>query len=570
MRRLTPVSLGIVILSAGTIVAGYFIFKNQIESRDKKVFDATVQTTLVNYQDKLQYIREDVELLHILASESFFDTSRARRLLTTSSQFAALSLSYLVYPHQVDEFYSVFNYSVASDPSNPFEVITVDAQFSGGLFQNLMDNPQRRQVVLDLHSSNSPAVMTMTDRRRAGRPEDFSIFVLLQLNGTTATPGFDGVISAIFDVPSPHGSSEIYQEISFNDISLAETQHLSCFDTHQRKDRLVLDDLELRILSCGDNPSSFVLETIFAFTVVMVVFLLFMSAATTFFDWRTTSHILRLEHKHSLMTAFVCHELRNPVMRLQLRCQMAAEDPTHLRDLTHDVDYVSSIVNDVLDAKGVAEGLFMLHGKRVQLDGWLRGFLQRLLPASQLTCTFNFDTSLRKPIVVDVHRAAQIVENVTDTLLYHTTDPSMRIRCWIEKDSWLCIILTCHTAEEITIPDDPTETLKFRRSSYHKQSKCCRQNFLVAPRSRLAPDMLSPAGLRRLFNKEIRGLPMIHSYQGRGEESPRSVTRTGYGMATAKILARGLGGDIFSRKRGVEQEVLIILYCEQNEEVTAV
>lgn len=587
MRHYTCLSLSLVLCACVLLLTGLFIFKDEIERRDSQVFEATVQTAVTNYQDKLTCIEEEVSVLEFLIEENPpIDGTTARHLLSRSSLFAALSLNYLIYPDQGEAFYQRFGFNVTFDPANPFEVITVDPSFPSALFLNLMKNPARRREILELFQGtrqNQTLGYSLTDRRLAGRPQDFSIFALIKgcQDRSLQVDGFETLFSLIFNVPPPNVPS-IYQAVESQGILLAETQghlmvetqgHLtvenqtmSCGDHFRRQDLLHLGDLPLELDSCGENPSALVENTVTLAVFLTVGLLLLLSISSAIHEQITTVHLGRMEHKHSMMTAFVCHELRNPIMRLLMRCQLAQgeEGVLAIDNILRDASYASAIVKDVLDAKGVAEGLFLLHNRPIRLDEWLQGFMESLFPAQGAQVTFSFDQSLHIPISLDVDRVGQIIDNLTDTLLTLSYDNALFIGSWIERGEWLCITMRTRTSQDLSLPSDPLETGRFKASHYYKPpARCSWCNPKVKPSGRPIgpPEWLqSPFSVNRLFSHKVESLPLVRSFQGR-TDSPLSASQTGYGTATAKILARGLGGEVLCRKHEGWQEILVVLQC---------
>lgn len=141
------------------------------------------------------------------------------------------------------------------------------------------------------------------------------------------------------------------------------------------------------------------------------------------------------------MTAYFAHELRNPLGAIDSALSAMPDDvPESVRSLISGMqlcsEFMSSIMNNLLDVRKMEEGKMTLHIAPISLHATLDSIHKMLLPSVRQNVQFLSvcETTGRDWVLGDSHRLQQVMTNMVTNAIKYTVSGSITLSVrWIEN-----------------------------------------------------------------------------------------------------------------------------------------
>ena len=141
------------------------------------------------------------------------------------------------------------------------------------------------------------------------------------------------------------------------------------------------------------------------------------------------------------MTAYFAHELRNPLGAIDSALNAMPDDlPESAKSLISAMqlctEFMSSIMNNLLDVRKMEEGKMTLHTVPISLRATLDCIYQMLLPSVRPNVEFLAvcETTGRDWVMGDSHRIQQVLTNVITNAIKYTVSGSITLSFrWVEN-----------------------------------------------------------------------------------------------------------------------------------------
>lgn len=144
------------------------------------------------------------------------------------------------------------------------------------------------------------------------------------------------------------------------------------------------------------------------------------------------------------MTAYFAHELRNPLSAMDSALQTINEDeiPTSSRELIQGMklcsSFMSSIMNNLLDARKLQEGMMEFRSYPISLKDLIEGIHKMMLPLVKPNVAFKLENKVprsRDCVLGDMHRIQQVLTNMITNAIKYTLSGSITLRCaWCQQE----------------------------------------------------------------------------------------------------------------------------------------
>jgi len=147
---------------------------------------------------------------------------------------------------------------------------------------------------------------------------------------------------------------------------------------------------------------------------------------------RQRDDLMRLTLQKERLTAFVVHDLKNPVSNVDLSAQLLLRDkelPERLREtvgtIRHEVRSLMRLITNLLDISKSEEGKLMAARSRVSLAALVAEVLEASLPSARdrhITLSQELEVS---ELDADPDLLRRVLENLLDNALRHAPDDSV-------------------------------------------------------------------------------------------------------------------------------------------------
>jgi signal transduction histidine kinase/CheY-like chemotaxis protein len=145
------------------------------------------------------------------------------------------------------------------------------------------------------------------------------------------------------------------------------------------------------------------------------------------------------------ITAYFAHELRNPLSAMDSALETINEDeiPPNSRELIQGMklcaSFMSSIMNNLLDARKLQEGMMEIRSDPISLNELVSGIHKMMLPLVKPSVVFKVENNVprsRDYVMGDSHRIKQVLTNMITNAIKYTLNGSIVLRCsWSEDNS---------------------------------------------------------------------------------------------------------------------------------------
>ena len=137
------------------------------------------------------------------------------------------------------------------------------------------------------------------------------------------------------------------------------------------------------------------------------------------------------------MTAYFAHELRNPLAAIDCALRTIPEDQSEetaslLQGMQLSCNFMSSIMNNLLDVRKMEEGRMLLHMQPLSLAQLVQDVRQILSPSVRpgVDFTTRCRTHGRDWVLGDKHRIQQVLTNVVANAIKYTVQGSIVLSVW--------------------------------------------------------------------------------------------------------------------------------------------
>ena len=135
------------------------------------------------------------------------------------------------------------------------------------------------------------------------------------------------------------------------------------------------------------------------------------------------------------MTAYFAHELRNPLGAIDsaIRSFPEEDQSEEAKSLLHGMQlscqFMSSIMNNLLDVRKMEEGRMLLNSVPMSLSEMVRNVHQMLSPSVRTGVDFSVrcETRGRDWVMGDSHRLQQVLTNITTNAIKYTVSGSITL-----------------------------------------------------------------------------------------------------------------------------------------------
>jgi signal transduction histidine kinase/CheY-like chemotaxis protein len=145
------------------------------------------------------------------------------------------------------------------------------------------------------------------------------------------------------------------------------------------------------------------------------------------------------------ITAYFAHELRNPLSAMDSALQTINEDeiPQSSRELIQGMklcdSLMSSIMNNLLDARKLQEGMMEIRSDPMSLNELVGGIHKMMLPLVMPNVEFRVESNIpgdRDYVLGDSNRMQQVLTNIVTNAIKYTLHGTIILRCsWSEDNT---------------------------------------------------------------------------------------------------------------------------------------
>jgi signal transduction histidine kinase/CheY-like chemotaxis protein len=147
------------------------------------------------------------------------------------------------------------------------------------------------------------------------------------------------------------------------------------------------------------------------------------------------------------VTSYFAHELRNPLGAIDSALAAMPDDlPEQVQDLVSGMqkccDFMSSVMNNLLDVRKMEEGKMALHSEPLSLKQVLTDVHQMLYPAVKEGVAFDIVCHTNSPqgsgdwVLGDAHLLKQVLTNVITNAIKYTSQGSITLKLeWIDNNN---------------------------------------------------------------------------------------------------------------------------------------
>jgi signal transduction histidine kinase len=156
----------------------------------------------------------------------------------------------------------------------------------------------------------------------------------------------------------------------------------------------------------------------------------------------------RVETERNI-TAYFAHELRNPLSAIDSALQSINEDAISpgsgelIEGMKLCTSFMSSIMNNLLDARKLQEGMMEIRSDPISLNELVGGIYKMMLPLVKPNVEFMVESHIersREYVLGDSYRIQQVLTNMITNAIKYTLKGSIILRCsWGKGDAnvWL-------------------------------------------------------------------------------------------------------------------------------------
>lgn len=152
----------------------------------------------------------------------------------------------------------------------------------------------------------------------------------------------------------------------------------------------------------------------------------------------------------SRFLAHMSHEIRTPLngihnaFYLLSQSNSEQEKQDYIQIAQTSLDYLTSIVNNVLDITRIEAGKMSVNYNKVDLEYEIVKTLRSLrlsMRQKSLRCIFDFDYSISNIVIIDMQKLNQILINLVNNAIKYTQDGYIKVSVQIKKDGMLSNLL---------------------------------------------------------------------------------------------------------------------------------
>lgn len=129
-----------------------------------------------------------------------------------------------------------------------------------------------------------------------------------------------------------------------------------------------------------------------------------------------------LDSKRELITA-VAHELRTPLTRMKLNVEMI-QDEKRRNSISEDVNELSTIVNDILEAESIKNTYTKLDTKSITMNELLDSCIDKYYKKN---CLISIESNSIKKMDIDPDKYTLVIKNIIDNAIKYGSEKPIKI-----------------------------------------------------------------------------------------------------------------------------------------------